>query len=1405
REAGAARHECALGSVKSLIGHTKCAAGLMGLINASLSLYHDVLPPTIGVQEPNARIELDSSPFRISTRTRPWIHAVRDRPRRAGVSAFGFGGTNFHAVLEAYEGSPAEPSPVLREWPAELLAWHTANRTRLDAELNALEIALSRGSAEVPLRDLALTLARALPQNRHAGGCSLAIVAESTSDLRDKLARARRALAEGQLAYHDPRGVDFAQHKHDERPTVAFLFPGQGAQALDMLGELAVTFPEVRRGFEAVDEALLGAGLAPVAPRVFPPPAFREDEREQQRAELGDTQVAQPALAAACVGLLRQLSALGVTPDVAGGHSFGELVALHAAAAFPTSTLALLAEGRGRLLKEAAGAHAGAMAAVAAGPVQAHGLLQGIEGVWPVNDNGPRQTVVSGTVAAVEQVLRNARDRGVRAQRLAVSAAFHSPIVGAACAPLAELASRLGVGQPRFPVYSNVTAAPHDGNIAERLGQHLAQPVRFAEMVAAMYDAGARVFVEVGPGNTLTSLVGTILGARPHLAVACDPPSRAGVPGLLHALGRLFVAGVPVRIADLAEKRGMLLEPGRFVRRVEAPTATTWLVNGTRAKPIGAPEPPRLGPGPALPPAASIGAPPTPRKAAADRQPGRVTRLPENESGAVFQAFQKTMSSFLDLQREAMLAFLGNEAAPTAEGPGKPPPGANSERSSHPRLGRRQPLPPERNGHGVISREESRTSEGATPRTNPRENGNGAAPARPVANKPALADRLLNIVRERTGYPAEMLGLDLDLEADLGIDSIKRVEILGSLREATGELGDAFDSALMDQLARETTLGGIVRRVAKALPSVPSENGHANGDGKASDAPARHGGPVARAEAPNSPVRRLTLKLVEAPLACPFRPSGLMRGGVVVVTEEGRGIARAIAFDLRARGHEVVRVQHGSGIGAAADGDIEVVDLSSPSAVGGLAQRLRTRGPIAGLVHTLPLARPQEAGFDLSAWNERMGPELRGLFLLTRELADDLERAAQHGGACLIAATALGGAFASIGPVPCTFFPGHGGIAGLVKTLAHEWPGVRTRVVDFDVSGSVEVVAANLVQEVYADDRYSEIGYQQGKRWRLAVQEVALGPAGNAGVGLAPGEPVLVTGGARGITAAVAADLARVWRPTLLLVGTTPLPPGVEEPGTAGIVDPAELKGHLLGRLSQQGRKPGPAELERAYQSLRREREIRENLQRIRALGATVEYASVDVRDAAALGRQIDTWRQRFGPIAGFVHGAGVIQDKLLRDKTPESFDRVLGTKLEGALTLARLLDGEPLKFAAFFSSVAGRFGNKGQSDYAAANEALNKLAIWLDRRWEARVVSLIWGPWSGVGMVSDLEAHLGRQGLGMIPPEEGRSRLSEELQRGRKGDVEVVIASDLGALAQPPEALPAAHGSNRRAKELAR
>jgi NAD(P)-dependent dehydrogenase (short-subunit alcohol dehydrogenase family) len=230
----------------------------------------------------------------------------------------------------------------------------------------------------------------------------------------------------------------------------------------------------------------------------------------------------------------------------------------------------------------------------------------------------------------------------------------------------------------------------------------------------------------------------------------------------------------------------------------------------------------------------------------------------------------------------------------------------------------------------------------------------------------------------------------------------------------------------------------------------------------------------------------------------------------------------------------------------------------------------------------------------------------------------------------------------------------------------------------------------------------------------------------------------------------------------------------------------SEIKRLLHERLRNEGRRGTPAEIEERYQALRRGHEVRDNLEALRQTGATVDYAQADVRDPHELARVVKAWQARYGAIAGLIHGAGLIQDKLIRDKSVESFDRVLSTKLDGALNLIRLVRPEALKFTVMFSSIAGRFGNAGQSDYAAANEVLNKLAHWLDRRWPGRVVSMIWGPWSGVGMVSELEVHLGRRGLGMISPERGGSLFCDELQHGCKGDVEVIYSGELGSLEQP-------------------
>ena len=1313
--AGAAPGSVAVGSIKSQIGHTKCAAGLAGIINASLALHHKVLPPTIGVERPGPLFEQPGTPLHISAAARPWLHAG-DAPRRAGVSAFGFGGTNFHAVLEAYEGTPTPSPPPLAEWPAELFLFAADDAADLATEahrwVSCLEVAPQSSLRQ--LSDLQLSLYARYVANSASRGAKLSIVASDLEDLAAKLADAATRLAPG-VAFADPRGVDFAPVAA-EAPRVAFLFPGQGAQSPDMLLDLAIAFPAVREGFERFDDDL----REPVGPRIFAPPAFDEPGREARRAALRPTEIAQPALGAESTALLGLLRTLGIAPHAAAGHSYGELVALHAAGSLSAAALARLSEARGRLILGALGDERGAMAALAVGPEAVGAVIEGLDGVLAANLNGPTQTVIAGPTEGVAAAVDRARARGIQAHPLSTACAFHSPLVADAAAPLAELVASLGIVQPSIPVYSNTSASIYPEDVAATLGEHLARPVRFAEMVERMHADGIRVFVEVGPGATLSPLVEAILGDRPHLAVSTDRPGRGGIASLLRALGRLAVAGVPMDLRPLTAGRVSGRVDPSTLRDLDAPpppTATTWLVNGSRARPIDGPEPLRLGVGPALPQ--------TSRNRRFDPAQ-RTPRPPTSGSrGQVVEAFQETMRAFLDTQKSTMLDYLGRRAerpAPAVVEPTAPKP---------------------------VESPTSAPVQASTPS--------------PTDDLPTL---LLKIVRDRTGYPAEMLGLDLDMEADLGIDSIKRVEILGTLREAAPTLGLGGEGSLMDRLSRARTIGAIIELLGRGTPTRVAP--------PTTETPAPESRP-----SPVASVRRLVLEAVDAPLPTPS--ARLAPGGVVLLTDDGRGVARAVAAELRSLGHPVVRVRHGL-----AEGHVEGVNLTSEAAVAALLDRVREIGPLAAIVHAMPLRSLPAANLDADAWAARMGPEVRGLYLLARGAAEDLAKSAARGGATLIAATGLGGVFASVGPPPAEFFPGHGGIAGLVKTLAREWPGVRARVVDLDPAGDAEVLAADLVHEVLAADARAEVGYRAGRRIALATRQVELPTSGAPALTIAPGEPIVVTGGARGITASVALDLARRWRPNLLLIGSGAAPEDVEDPATAPLDAAAELKAALLEIARRDGQPHGPADIERTYRALRRSREIRFNIELIRREGASVHYSRADVRDPAAMARVLGEWRRKFGPPAGLIHAAGVIRDKLLRDKTPDSFDEVLGTKIDGALNLARGVDPSALKFAAFFSSVAGRFGNRGQADYAAANEVLNKLAIDLDRRWPCRVVSIGWGPWSGVGMVAEIEAHLGRRGLGLIPPELGRSRVGDELERGSKGQVEVLVAGDLGGLEAP-------------------
>ncbi|MFB4303350.1 SDR family NAD(P)-dependent oxidoreductase [Actinomadura sp. NTSP31] len=1468
--AAAAPGSVTLGSVKSQIGHTKCAAGLAGLIKTAYALHTGVLPGTLHLTGPNAEWKPDG-PFAFGGGARPW--AARPGDRYAGVSGFGFGGANFHAVLAGYDGGP-EPVSGLAEWPAELFLIRGADRAAARTEIARLRRLLDLPSAR--LRDLARTCASA------EGRVQVAVVATGPDDLRGKLA----AAAEFRPApgVHVRRSADPGQ--------VAFLFPGQGSQRPGMLAGLFVAFPRLQR--------LLRLAGGRYAPAMFPPAAFGPDDARRHRDALTDTRVAQPALGIAGLAVHRLLTAVGVHPDLAAGHSYGELVALCAAGVFDDTDMIELSAARAEAILAAAGADPGAMAAVSASLRQVREAVSGVSEIVVANHNAPDQVVVSGTGDGLARALAALADRGLAAERIPVACAFHSPLVAAASGTLRTALTGRDLRSPAFPVWSNTTAAPYDSDpadLAATLAGQIAAPVRFVEQIEAMYDAGARTFVEAGPGRVLTGLVGRILGDRPHTAVACDAPGGGSVERLLHALAELAAVGVPVDPQPLFAGRDARVLDG-------APTAAPgWIVNGHLVRTADGGYPAG-----ALRPAERI--------AAFTRPPG---------SDAAVLEYLRAGRELIAAQREVILRHLGADPA-ARSGPAVPAP-----------VPAPRPVLP-----------------GETIPELP-------AAAEPPRDVHAT---VLAVISARTGYPESMLDAGLDLEADLSIDSIKRTVIIGEVTERVGltapddavieqltritTIGGIVDW-LRTRLPSAETPGlysGPQRpHVPPQAPSRPGPSAHVGTSalsggpsperrrgGQAADAPepassaSTESDPAPPADAPlpemprpeSAPADRAGASTVatketvsdggddasagtrepmaetcslrgagasepaedlsgetdggrpDVPAARPVEeeagaadgeetvsaghdsrelatpgPGGPEEDGEAVVSagqeaprevtrmpcsgEPGEEPRAAAEADARGGGRpetapksaavEVVRL---TGDGAAALGGDEA-DVMPAERRGGtpaekepvgarrvLAGRVRPSGERARRVvrqvvrtadlEALPVPADTGTAFDgrtfvvvddgcgvaleLADLLERYGARVRtpldvdgecdGLVHLaalrpgaTAVLPDayaGIRQALLGGLRWLVLASGAGGTFGRAFEGGGIGDPGPGaGLRGLAATVAQEYPETLVRAVDVDTKDTPRAIALRIMAELLDARGPVAVGHEGELRrtTRLVPAELR----GEARVPLEPDGVVLLTGGARGVTARTALELARTTGCHIEVMGRT-----LEPVGPQSFPDVPDEAGLRRALVAQGGRKP--AEIEATVRRILAEREIRANLDALKEHAASVRYHAGDVREPRVVRDVVERVYMRHGRLDGVVHGAGIVEDRLVRDKEPQSFERVYRTKVDGASALAAAVR-PGVGFFVVFGSVAGVHGNRGQADYAAANDACDTLAHVWRTRLRGRVLVADWGPWAGGGMVSpELAREYARRGVGLIDPDAGVAALLREIAHGDEAQV---------------------------------
>lgn len=586
----------AVGSVKSQIGHTKTVAGLASLIKIVLALKHRTLPPTIGVDIPTDRVDFKHSPLYVNSQTRPWLEEFGQSPRRAGVSSFGFGGTNFHVVLEEYLGDYQACDDVdLLPRSAELFVWRRDSREEIVRQLGALDQKL----AELPNLELASLAAavaheEALAQRRgREPAYRLAIVAESIDDLRKKLAKTAQAIV-SRDQWTDPSGVYYSQAAPVEPEQVCFLYPGQGSQAVNMLSDLLVQ-NRWSYGLMAHANALLAEQVPhPLTRYIYPAPAFNNEDRERQSRELRDTRIAQPALGLVELFATDVLARYGIEPGMVAGHSYGEHVALHVAGCFGRDELLWLSAMRGHVCAEAARTSPGGMAAVQADAKTTESAL--LECELPIclaNHNSPDQTVIAGTDAAIDAAVKLLTDKGLRAKRIAVSAAFHSPLLHRSAEQMAVHFGKVKFSPPRIPAYSNTIGGRHGADpaaIRKLLVRHFDEPVLWEQQVRQMHKDGARVFLEVGPGKVLSDLVRRILDDPTVTTIPLEARGRRGDAQLAHLLAQSAALGLPAKIGPWFENRGLArLSVEEFfahTERDQKSKPTDWILSATGAQPV---------------------------------------------------------------------------------------------------------------------------------------------------------------------------------------------------------------------------------------------------------------------------------------------------------------------------------------------------------------------------------------------------------------------------------------------------------------------------------------------------------------------------------------------------------------------------------------------------------------------------------------------------------------------------------------------------------------------------------------------------------------------------------------------------------------------------------------------------
>ena len=1904
------KQHIALGSVKSQIGHTKSTAGTAGLIKAALALHHKVLPPTINVSSPNPKLDIENSPFYLNTQTRPWMQRVDGTPRRAGISSFGFGGTNFHVVLEEYTPEHARGDKYRQRQVPQTLLFSAESRQALINELK--QVSTQATDAAFKLEALAEQHALREVDAKHA---RIGLVVTDQADLQAQLTQAVSMLESQTKAHWQmPNGTSYRESAliaENGAGKVAALFAGQGSQYLNMGRELACHYPEMRQQLAQADQVFGQHKKTALSQILFPIPTFTPEATKAQEAVLTNTANAQSAIGTVSMGQFDIMTQAGFKADMVAGHSFGELSALCASGVISQDDYYQLAFARGDAM--AATPEQGDSGTMFAVILDADKLpavencISQFEGVSIANYNAPTQLVIAGPTATVQQAAQALTEQGFKAIALPVSGAFHTPLVAHAQKPFAAAIDKASFSAPTLPLYSNATGKLHSKDakaIKKAFKQHMLQSVRFSEQIEAMYEAGARVFVEFGPKNILQKLVEKTLADKNEelYAISINPSPKGDSDQQLRlAAVQLCVAGVSLDNID--PYQADIAEPAKASPMNIKLNATNYISPATRKKmdqslasgnvtekteivevkvevekivekevikteivevPVAAPQASNVQQSAAPAPSAQVAtaapqsqvvqtAPTTIQPTAqvtvdesslqsffnAQQQAAEVHQqflaipqqygdtfntlmseqakmatagvaIPENlqRSMEMFHQHQaetlKAHAHYLEMQAHSNNSALNmltqgsvETAQPTFVAPVNAQPAtqttpaaivqqpvaqvqatpvqaqsvqaapvqntttqkapvqktapapqvaaqAAAPVAAQPVPVKAQPAPvaapvavrsadaekvmlevvAEKTGYptemldlemdmeadlgidsikrveilGTVQDEmpnlpelnpedlaECRTLGEIVGYMNSKSMNSKMPASAPVAAQPSatapvqasngldakvVQQTMLEVVAEKTGYPTEMLDLEMDMEADLGIDSIKRVEILGTVQdelptlpelnpedlaecrtlgeivaymnsklpasapvasqaavvapatasngldaavvqktmlevvaEKTGYPTEMLDLAMdmeadlgidsikrveilgtvQDQLptlpelnpedlAECRTLGEIVAymntksmnsklpasapvatqvsapaqavssglnaeqvqstmlsvvadktgyptemldlamdmeadlgidsikrveilgTVQDELPTLPELNpedltecrtlgeivAYMNSKLGANEAPNAAPAPEVATAAVEStsndlnpehvqstmmevvadktgyPAEMLDLamdmeadlgidsiKRVEilgtvqdqlptlpelnpedlaecrtlgeivtymqsklsaaAPVATPKAESVtpiaetataelpphnevtlkklpaadklvdcFSKDACVVITDDGHN-AGVLAEKLTANGIQVAVVRSALSAASPLNSEITSYTLNSiddagvTAVINDIEADLKTSNKvIAGFIHLQAIVDTKQSNEQAVNLNADSRASLTTAFLFAKHLNGQLN--AVSGRSVFFTLSRIDGGFGYLDTKQLANAElNQAALSGLTKTLSHEWSNVFCRALDADASIDARHLAEAITGELFDIDTHTvEIGLshaENGESGRATLIAATPGSAQtkNTGAQLTKSDKVLVTGGAKGVTFECALTLAKQCKSHFVLAGRSKHITSAELPQWAQDKQEKELKPAAIAHLQATGDKPTPKKVDALLKPVLSSLEINAALAAFNEIGASAEYLSLDVSNHESVAKTL----ANFEGITGLIHGAGVLADKHIQDKTLDELNMVYGTKVGGLEAVLGGLDSSKLKLIAMFSSAAGFYGNTGQSDYSMSNEILNKAALQLSaRNPQAKVMSFNWGPWDGGMVNAALKRMFTERGVYVIPLQAGAELFSSQL-----------------------------------------